>query len=132
MSAFAIGTGALARSALGGGGAAFVLFIRLALIRSSLSGHLGNPVTLACERLAVASPAVLPTFAIGTGAFVGCAIISIDPARTTCVFFIRLALIRGCFPRLFCVVSTRASECLAVASPAVVIAVGSGTSTPGG
>ena len=129
MSTLTIGTGALARRTFAGRCAAFVLVPCFASGRSSLSRHFGNEASLASERLAVTSPAVLSTLPIGTGTFVSCA--AGKGAGTTCVLFPRFPLKSRGLARHLGTVIAGAREGLAIASPAVMITVRPGTGAPG-
>jgi len=124
-STFTIGTGALAGRTFARRRAAFVLVPSFASVRSSLSCHFGNESSLTSERLAVASPAILSTLTIGTGTFVSCAVRKCT--GTTCVFLPRFLLPSCGLASHLWVVSARAREGLAIASPAVMFTVGTGT-----
>lgn len=130
-STLAIWTGALARRAFARGWAAFVLVPCLSHSLSGLPSQFRNHASLACERFSVTGPTVHPALTIGTGARTFALAIA-ESAWTTCVLAPRLALVFGCFSRHFWAVIAIACVWLAIASPTVFFAVGSGTGTPGG
>lgn len=127
MSTSAIGAGALAGRTFAWRRTAFVLVPNFASIRSSLACPFRNESSLASERLAVAGPAVLSTLTIGTGTLVSCTVRKC--AGTTCVFLPRFLLPSCGLASHLWAVSARAGEGLAIASPAVMITVGTGTGT---
>lgn len=127
MSTLAIGTGALAGRTFAWRRTAFVLAPSFACIRSSLACHFGNESSLTSERLAVAGPAVLSTLTIGTGTLVSCTVRKC--AGTTCVFLPRFLLPSCGLASHLWAESARAGKGLAIASPAVMITVGTGTGT---
>lgn len=130
VAALAIGAGAFSGGTTGRGGTAYVLFPRLALIRSGLAGHLRDKAVCASERLPVAGPTVVAALAIGAGAFVGGAADAL--AGAACVLVPGLALIGSAFARHLRGVAATACVRLSVACPTIVVAVGPGAGALGG